>query len=108
MSLHVSADHTETAPEAAPSQELIESAPEPAPSQELTESAPELAPFQELTESLSIPDGYCSHQIQSVSRSDGGSAPTDNLDSPYCSERQQSLGKLDEPQRQIPSEDPVT
>ncbi len=27
--------------------------------------------------SLSCPDGQCSHQIQSVSRSDGGSAPRD-------------------------------
>ncbi len=43
----------ESAPEAAPSQELTESAPEAAPPQELTESAPEVAPFQELTESSS-------------------------------------------------------
>ncbi len=40
---------------------------------------------------------------QSVSRSDGGSAPRDDL---YSSERQRRPGHLDEPQRQIPSEDP--
>ncbi len=48
---------------------------------------------------------HCSHQIQSVSRSDGGSAPRDDL---YSSERQRSLGHIDEPQRQISSEDLVT
>ncbi len=47
----------------------------------------------------------CSQQIQSVSRSYGGSAPRDNL---YSSERQRRPGHLDEPQRQIPSEDLVT
>ncbi|XP_058619938.1 uncharacterized protein LOC131532373 isoform X2 [Onychostoma macrolepis] len=52
---------------------------------------------------------YCFHcipatQIQSVSRSDGGSAPRDDLDSPECQRRP---GHLDEPQRQIPSEDLV-
>ncbi len=36
-----------------------------------------------------------SHQIQSVSRSDGGLAPRDN---PYSSERQRRPGHLDEPQ----------
>ncbi len=46
-----------------------------------------------------------STQIQSVSRSDGGSAPRDDL---YCSECQWRRGHLDEPQRQIPSEDLVT
>ncbi len=35
--------------------------------------------------SLSSPDDHCSQQIQSVSRSDGGSAPRDNL---YSSEHQ--------------------
>ncbi len=35
----------------------------------------------------------------------GGSAPGDNL---YSPERQQSLGHIDEPQRQISSEDLVT
>ncbi len=43
-------------------------------------------------------------QIQSVSRSDGGSAPRDDL---YSPERQRRPRQLDEPQRQIPSEDPV-
>ncbi len=51
----------ESAPEAAPSQELAESAPEAAPSQELAESAPEAAPSQELAESapepLLVPSG---------------------------------------------------
>ncbi len=44
-------------------------------------------------------------RIQSVSRSDGGSAPRDDL---YSPERQQRPGQLDEPKRQIPSEDLVT
>ncbi len=55
--------------------------------------------------SLSSPDDHCSHQIQSVSRSDGGSAPRDDL---YNSERQQRPGHLDEPQKQMPNEDLVT
>ncbi len=55
--------------------------------------------------SLSSPDDHCSQQIQSVSRSDGGSAPRDDL---YSSERHQRPGRLDDPQRQIPSEDLVT
>ncbi len=42
-------------------------------------------------------------RIQSVSRSDGGSAPRDDLYSPECQRRP---GQLDEPQRLIPSEDP--
>ncbi len=41
-------------------------------------------------------------QIQSVCRSDGGSAPRDNLDSPECQWRP---CQLDELQRQIPSKD---
>ncbi len=44
-------------------------------------------------------------RIQSVSRSDGGSAPRDDL---YSLERQRRPGQLDEPQRLIPSEDPVS
>ncbi|XP_058626682.1 uncharacterized protein LOC131537338 isoform X2 [Onychostoma macrolepis] len=44
-------------------------------------------------------------QIQSVSRSDGGLAPRDDL---YSPERQRRSGQLDEPQRQIPSEELVT
>ncbi len=48
---------------------------------------------------------HCSHQIQSVSRSDDGSAPRDDL---YSPDRQWSLGHIDEPQRQISSEDLVT
>ncbi len=44
-------------------------------------------------------------RIQSVSRSDGGSAPRDDLYSPECQRRPRHL---DEPQRQIPSEDLVT
>ncbi len=44
-------------------------------------------------------------RIQSVSRSDGGSAPRDDL---YSPERQRRPGQLDEPQRLIPSEDPVS
>ncbi len=43
-------------------------------------------------------------RIQSVSRSDGGSAPRDDLYSPEC---QQRSCQLDELQRQIPSEDLV-
>ncbi len=43
--------------------------------------------------------------IQSVSKSDGGSSPRDDL---CCSARQWSLGHIDEPQRQISSEDLVT
>ncbi len=39
-------------------------------------------------------------RIKSVSRSDGGSAPRDNL---YSPEHQRRPGQLDEPQRQIPS-----
>ncbi len=42
---------------------------------------------------------------RSVSRSDGGTAPRDDL---YSSERQRRPGHLDEPQRQMPSEDLVT
>ncbi len=56
-------------------------------------------------QSVSRSDDHCSHQIQSVSRSDGGSAPRDDL---YSSERQRRPGHLDEPQRQISSEDLVT
>ncbi len=44
-------------------------------------------------------------EVTAVTRSDGGSAPRDDL---YSPERQRSPGHLDEPQRQIPSEDPVT
>ncbi len=40
-----------------------------------------------------------------VSRSDGGSAPRDDFYSPG---RQRRPGQLDEPQRQIPSEDSVS
>ncbi len=43
-------------------------------------------------------------RIQSVSRSDGGSAPRDDLYSPECQRRP---CQLDELQRQIPSEDLV-
>ncbi len=50
-------------------------------------------------------DDHCSQQIQSVSRSDGGSSPRDDL---YNSECQWRPGHLDEPQRQISSEDLVT
>ncbi len=50
-------------------------------------------------QSISRPD------VQSVSRLDSGSAPRDNL---YSPERQRRPGHLDEPQRPIPSEDPVT
>ena len=49
--------------------------------------------------------GYRSHQIQSVSSPDGGSAPRDDV---YSPEFQQGPGQLDEPQRQIPSEDLVS
>ncbi len=35
-------------------------------------------------------------------------APTTHLYSPYSPERQRSLGHIDEPQRQISSEDLVT
>ncbi len=41
--------------------------------------------------SVSSPDGHCSHQIQSVFRSDGGSAPRDDL---YSSERQRRSWKI--------------
>ncbi len=44
-------------------------------------------------------------RIQSASRSDGGSAPREDL---YSPERQRRSGQLDEPQRQIHSEDLVT
>ncbi len=44
-------------------------------------------------------------EVTAVTRSDGGSAPRDNL---YSPERQRRPGDLDEPQRQIPSEDPAT
>ncbi len=41
-------------------------------------------------------------EVTAVTRSDGGSAPRDDL---YSPERQRRPGHLDEPQRQIPSED---
>ncbi len=44
-------------------------------------------------------------RILSVSSPDGGSAPRDDLYSPECQRRS---GQLDEPQRQIPSEDLVS
>ncbi len=44
-------------------------------------------------------------RINSVSRSDGRSAHRDDL---YSPERQQRPEQLDEPQRLIPSEDPVS
>ncbi len=44
-------------------------------------------------------------EVTAVTRSDGGSAPRDDL---YSPERQWRPGHLDEPQRQTPSEDPVT
>ncbi len=44
-------------------------------------------------------------EVTAVTRSDGGSAPRDDLYSPECQWRP---GHLDEPQRQTPSEDPVT
>ncbi len=56
-------------------------------------------------QSVSRSDDHCSQQIQSVSRSDGGSALRDDL---YSPERQWRPGQLDEPQRLIPSEDPVS
>ncbi len=48
---------------------------------------------------LSYSEVNVATKIQSVSRSDGGSEPTDDLYSSEC--------QLDELQRQIPSEDPV-
>ncbi len=44
-------------------------------------------------------------RIQSVSSPDGGSGPRDDL---YSPESQRRSGQLDEPQRQIPSEELVT
>ncbi len=44
-------------------------------------------------------------RIQSVSRSDDGSACRDDL---YSPEHQWRPGQLDEPQRRIPSEEPVS
>ncbi len=44
-------------------------------------------------------------RIESVSRSDGGSAPRDDR---YSPEHQRRPGHLDEPKRQIPSEDLIT
>ncbi len=44
-------------------------------------------------------------RIQSVSRLDSGSAPRDDL---YSPERQRRPGQLDEPQRLLHSEDPVS
>ncbi len=44
-------------------------------------------------------------EVTAFTRSDGGSAPRDDL---YSPEHQWRPGHLDEPQRQIPSEDPVT
>ncbi len=44
-------------------------------------------------------------RIQSLYRSDGGSAPRDDF---YSPERQRRQGQFDEPQRLIPSEDPVS
>ncbi len=59
------------------------------------------------TRSSSYPDQMVTAvtRFQSVSRSNGGSAPRDDL---YSPERQQRSGQLDEPQRQIPIEDLVT
>ncbi len=54
---------------------------------------------------LSYSEVTVATQIQTVSRSDGGSAPRDDL---YSPEHQRRPGHLDEPQRLIPSEDPVT
>ncbi len=54
---------------------------------------------------LSYSEVTVATQIQTVSRSDGGSAPRDDL---YSPERQRRPGQLDEPQRLIPSEDPVS
>ncbi len=45
-------------------------------------------------------------EVTAFTRSDGGSAPRDDLY--YSPERQRRPGHLDEPQRQTPSEDPVT
>ncbi len=53
---------------------------------------------------LSYSEVTVATQIQSVSRSDGGSAPRDEL---YSPEHRQRPGHLDEPQRQTPSEDLV-
>ncbi len=44
-------------------------------------------------------------EVTAVTRSDGGSAPRDDL---YSPERQRRPGHLDVLQRQTPSEDPVT
>ncbi len=44
-------------------------------------------------------------EVTAVTRSDGGSAPRDDL---YSPERQRRPGHLDEHQRQTPSEDTVT
>ncbi len=44
-------------------------------------------------------------EVTAFTRSDGGSSPRDDL---YSPERQRRPGHLDEPQRQTPSEDPVT
>ncbi len=44
-------------------------------------------------------------EVTAFTRSDGGSAPRDDL---YSPERQRRPGHLDETQRQTPSEDPVT
>ncbi len=70
-------------------------------------------------QSVSRSDDHCSHQIQSVSRSDitavtRSSPYPDHMVDHYLettsngSERQWRLGHLDEPQRQISSEDLVT
>ncbi len=48
---------------------------------------------------------YIINQILAIN---GGSAPRDNLYSPYSPERQRSLGHRDEPQRQISSEELLT
>ncbi len=53
---------------------------------------------------LSYSEVNVATKIQSISRSDGGSEPTDDL---YSSECQRRPCQLDELQRQIPSEDPV-
>ncbi len=47
-------------------------------------------PFLSKIQSVSSPDDHCSHQIQSVSKSDGESAPRDNLYSLELSPRQPS------------------
>ncbi|KAL0198775.1 hypothetical protein M9458_007315, partial [Cirrhinus mrigala] len=54
---------------------------------------------------LSYPKVTIATQIQSVSRSDGGSTPRDDLYSPECQRRPR---QLDELQRRIPSKDLVT